>query len=131
MQNGRQIDLSAQVERVKHKTTAVEVDYFPAAGDRLRGPLASGSEMTRATFSGTNQTTAHLISAAGRGVPGLRVHRDLRPGREGQGARPSRGGASHAAMAGYAILIVGAFTTLVITLGLFIVRSLSSSWGAR
>ena len=122
MQNGRQVDLSTQVERVKRKTRpwksiislllAIAAAVLSHQARNDSGPI----------FSGTNSTTNQLISA-GLALAFLvfgSIATYSLAGKVRELLQP-RLGASHAAVAGYAILIVGAFTTLVITLELFTV----------
>ena len=119
MHNGRQIDLSAQVERVKRKTRpwksiiALLLAIAAAVISHLAGP-------GKATFAGTSGTTKQFInygtaalflvfgSVATYGLAG-KARELLEP----------KAGPAHAAILRYAILIVGAFTTLAITLVLF------------
>ena len=121
MQNGRQIDLSAQVERVKRRTRpwkAIIALLFAIAA----GVLSHQARHDWGIFSATNATTNQLI-AAGLAVAFLifgSVATYSLAGKARELLQPKMGTA-HAAVAGYAILIVGAFTTLVITLELFAV----------
>jgi len=121
VQNGRQIDLSTQVERVKHKTRPWKSIIFLLLAI-ASAVLSRQARNDSGPFSGTNQTTAHLISA-GLAVAFLvfgSIATYSLAGKVRELLQP-RMGASHAAVVGYAILIVGAFTTLVITLELFTV----------
>ena len=121
MQNGREIDLSAQVERVKRKARpwkAIIALLFAIAA----GVLSRQARHDSGVFSATNGTTNQLI-AAGLAVAFLifgSVATYSLAGKVRELLQPKMGTA-HAAVAGYAILIVGAFTTLVITLELFAV----------
>ena len=121
MQNGRQVDLSAQVERVKRRTRpwkAIIALLFAIAA----GVLSHQARHDSGIFSGTNGTTNQLI-AAGLAVAFLvfgSVATYSLAGKVRELLQPKTGTA-HAAVAGYAILIIGAFTTLVITLELFAV----------
>jgi small-conductance mechanosensitive channel len=122
VQNGRQIDLSTQVERVKRKTRpwksiialllAIAAAVLSRQARDDSGPI----------FSGTNSTTNQLISA-GLAVAFLVFGSIATYSLAGKVREliQARAGTAHAAVAGYAILIVGAFTTLVITLELFTV----------
>jgi small-conductance mechanosensitive channel len=119
VQNGRQIDLSTQVERVKRKTRPWKsiIALLLAIASAV---LSRQARNDSGPFSGTNQTTAHLISA-GLAVTFLvfgSIATYSLAGKVRELIHP-RVGTGHAAVAGYAILIVGAFTTLVITLVLF------------
>ena len=121
MQNGRQIDLSAQVKRVKRRTgpwKAIIALLFAIAA----GVLSHQARHDSGVFSATNGTTNQPI-AAGLAVAFLifgSVATYSLAGKVRELLQPKTGTA-HAAVAGYAILIVGAFTTLVITLELFAV----------
>ena len=120
MQNGRQIDLSTQVERVKRKTRPWKsiISLLLAIVSAVLSHQARND--SGPIFSGTNSTTNQLISA-GLAVAFLvfgSIATYSLAGKVRELLQP-RLGASHAAVAGYAILIVGAFTTLVITLELF------------
>ena len=122
MQNGRQIDLSTQVERVERKTRP----WKPIISLLLAIVSAVLSHQARndsgPIFSGTNSTTNQLISA-GLAVAFLvfgSIATYSLAGKVRELIQP-RMGTAHAAVVGYAILIVGAFTTLVITLVLFTV----------
>ena len=122
MQNGRQIDLSTQVERVKRKTRPWKsiISLLLAIVSAVLSHQARND--SGPIFSGTNSTTNQLISA-GLAVAFLvfgSIATYSLAGKVRELIQP-RAGTAHAAVAGYAILIVGAFTTLVITLELFTV----------
>lgn len=122
MQNGRQIDLSTQVERVKRKTRPWKsiISLLLAIVSAVLSHQARND--SGPIFSGTNSTTNQLISA-GLAVAFL-VFGSIATYSVAGKVREliqARAGTAHAAVAGYAILIVGAFTTLVITLELFTV----------
>jgi small-conductance mechanosensitive channel len=116
VQNGRQIDLSAQVERVKRKTRP----WKSIIALLLAIAAAVISHQARQDTFTTNHLTNQFIaygtaalflvfgSAATYGLAG-KARELLEP----------KTGSAHAAIVRYAILIVGAFTTLVITLVLF------------
>ncbi len=120
MHNGRQIDLPAQVERVKRKTrpwksiialllaTAAAVISHQARHDS--GPLFSTTSHTTNQFIAYGTAVLFLVfgSTATYGLAGK--SRELLEPRAGQ---------AHSAIVRYAILLAGAFTTLVITLLLF------------
>jgi small-conductance mechanosensitive channel len=122
VQNGRQIDLSEQVERVKRKTRpwkAIIALLFAIAAavisDQARydsPPIFSATSHLADRFIWAGMAVAFLIfgSIATYSLAG-KVRELLQP----------RTGTAHAAVAGYLILIVGAFATLVITLELFAV----------
>jgi small-conductance mechanosensitive channel len=122
VQNGRQIDLSTQVERVKRKTRPWKsiISLLLAIVSAVLSHQARND--SGPIFSGTNSTTNQLISA-GLAVAFLvfgSIATYSLAGKVRELIQP-RTGTAHAAVAGYAILIVGAFTTLVITLELFTV----------
>ena len=120
MQNGRQIDLSTQVERVKRKTRpwksiialllAIAAAILSRQARDDSGPIFSGTNSTTNQLISVGLTVAFLVfgSIATYSLAG-KVRELIQP----------RVGTGHAAVVGYAILIVGAFTTLVITLELF------------
>jgi small-conductance mechanosensitive channel len=122
VQNGRQIDLSEQVERVKRKTRpwkAIIALLFAIAAavisDQARydsPPIFSATSHLADRFIWAGMAVAFLIfgSIATYSLAG-KVRELLQP----------RTGTAHAAVAGYIILIIGAFATLVITLELFAV----------
>ena len=121
MQNGRQIDLSTQVERVKHKTRPWKsiISLLLAIAAAV---LSRQARNDSGLFSSTSGTTNQLISA-GLAVAFLvfgSIATYSLAGKVRELIQP-RVGTAHAAVVGYAILIVGAFTTLVITLVLFTV----------
>jgi small-conductance mechanosensitive channel len=122
VQNGRQIDLSTQVERVKRKTRpwksiialllAIAAAVLSRQARDDSGPIFSGTNSTTNQLISVGLTVAFLVfgSIATYSLAG-KVRELIQP----------RAGTAHAAVAGYAVLIVGAFTTLVITLELFTV----------
>jgi small-conductance mechanosensitive channel len=122
VQNGRQLELSEQVERVKRKTRpwkAIIALLFAIAAavisDQARHdspPIFSATSHLADRFIWAGMAVAFLIfgSIATYSLAG-KVRELLQP----------RTGTAHAAVAGYIILIVGAFATLVITLELFAV----------
>jgi small-conductance mechanosensitive channel len=122
VQNGRQIDLSTQVERVKRKTRPWKsiISLLLAIVSAVLSHQARND--SGPIFSGTNSTTNQLISA-GLAVAFLVFGSIATYSLAGKVREliERRAGTAHAAVAGYAILIVGAFTTLVITLELFTV----------
>jgi small-conductance mechanosensitive channel len=120
MQNGRQVDLSTQVEHVKRKTRPWKsiISLLLAIASAVLSHQAQND--SGPIFSGTNSTTNQLISA-GLAVAFLvfgSIATYSLAGTVRELIHP-RVGTSHAAVVGYAILIVGAFTTLVLTLELF------------
>jgi small-conductance mechanosensitive channel len=120
VQNGRQIDVPTQVERVKRKTRpwksiialllAITAAILSRQARDDSGPIFSGTNSTTNQLISVGLTLAFLVfgSIATYSLAG-KVRELIQP----------RVGTGHAAVAGYAILIVGAFTTLVITLELF------------
>jgi len=115
-----QIDLSAQVERVKRRTrpwkSIIALLLAIAAAvisDQARydsRPIFSATNHTTDRFVWVSMAVAFLVfgSIATYSLAG-KVRELLEP----------RAGTAHSAVAGYVILIVGAFATLVITLELF------------
>ena len=122
MQDGRQIDLSEQVERVKRSTRPwkafIALLFAIAAAvisDQARHgspPIFSGTSDLADRFIWAGMAVAFLIfgSIATYSLAG-KIRELLQP----------RTGTAHAAVAGYIVLIIGAFATLVITLELFAV----------
>ena len=116
MQNGRQIDLSTQVERVKRKTrpwkSIIALLLAIAAAvisHQARNGNFTASNMTNQFITyGTAVLFLVFGSSATYGLAGK--SRELLEPTAGQ---------AHSAIVRYAILLVGAFTTLVITLLLF------------
>jgi small-conductance mechanosensitive channel len=119
VQNGRQIDLSAQVERVKRRTRpwkSIILLVLAIAAAVISHRASHGKSTFVHTTDRTNQFVASgtavlfLIfgSMATYGLAG-KVRELLEP----------KAGPAHAAIVRYAILILGGFTTLVITLVLF------------
>ena len=122
MHDRKQVDLSAEVELVKRKTRPWKSMIA------LTLAIASGviSDMARhdstPLFSATNHLTNQLIAvgtAVAFGVFGSVATYSL-AGRSRELLEP-RTGTAHSAVVRYAILIVGAFATLVITLELLTV----------
>jgi small-conductance mechanosensitive channel len=122
MQNGRQIDLSAQVERVKRKTRpwkaiialllAIAAGVISHQAYHDSPPIFSLTSHAADRFIWAGTAAAFLVfgSVATYSLAG-KVRELLQ----------RKVGTAHAAVAGYIILIIGAFTTLVITLELFAV----------
>ena len=122
MQNGRQVDLSEQVERVKRKTRPwkafIALLFAIAAAvisDQARydsPPIFWAPSHLADRFIWAGMAVAFLVfgSVATYSLAG-KIRELLQP----------RTGTAHAAVTGYIILIIGAFTTLVITLELFAV----------
>ena len=119
MHNGKQVDLSEQVERVKRKTRPWKsiIALLLAIAAAV---ISHRARHGRATFLNTSDLTNQFViygtallflvfgSTATYGLAG-KSRELLEP----------KAGPAHAAIVRYAILIVGAFTTLLITLVLF------------
>ena len=122
MQNGRQLDLSAQVERVKRRTRPWRsiIALLLAIGAAVISHQARYDSPP--IFSAKNHTTDQVIAwalaVAFLGFGSTATYSLAGKTRE---LLQPRAGTAHSAVAGYAILIVGAFATLVITLELFTV----------
>jgi small-conductance mechanosensitive channel len=116
VQNGRQIDLSTQVERVKRKTRPwksiiallLAIAAAVISHQARRGTFTTNDVANQFISYGTAVAFLVFGSSAVFGLAGK--SREL--------LEPTTGPA-HSAIVRYAILIVGAFTTLVITLVLF------------
>ena len=131
MQNGKQIDLSAQVERVKRKTRPWKsiIALLLAIAAAV---ISHRARHGRATFLNTSDLTNQFV-IYGTAVLFLVFGSTATYGLAGKSREllEPKAGPAHAAIVRYAILIVGAFTTLVITLVLFGVTSASSSSAGR
>ena len=116
MQNGRPLDLSAHVERVKRKTRPwksiiallLAVAAAVISHQASRGTFTTNHLTNQFVTYGTAVLFLVFGSAAALGLAG-KARELLEP----------KTGPAHAAIVRYAILIVGAFTTLAITLVLF------------
>lgn len=118
MQNGRPIDLSAQVERVKRKTRPwkaiiallLAIAAAVISHEARHNPNAFGAAPIANQWIANGAAALFLVfgSIATYGLAG-----------QVRGLLEPKTGTPHAAIARYAILIVGAFTTLVVTLELF------------
>ena len=119
MQNGRQIDLSAQVERVKRKTRPWKsiIALLLAIAAAVISHRASHG---RSTFFHSSDLTNQFV-IYGTAVLFLVFGCSATYGLAGKSREllEPKAGPAYAAIVRYAILIVGAFTTLVITLLLF------------
>ena len=116
MQNGRQIDLPARVERVRRKTRpwkSIIVLLLAIAAAVI------SHQAHRDAF--TVSQLANQFIAYGTGVLFLIFGSTATYGLAGKSREllEPRAGQAHAAIVRYAILVVGAFTTLVVTLLLF------------
>jgi small-conductance mechanosensitive channel len=116
VQNGRQIDVSAQVERVKRKTRP----WKSIIALLLAIAAAVISHQARSGTFTANHLTSQFI-AYGSAVLFLVFGSTATYGLAGKSREllEPTAGPAQAAIVRYAILIVGAFTTLVITLVLF------------
>ncbi len=116
MHNGRQIDLSAQVERVKRRTRPWK--SIIALLLAIAAAVIS-HQAHRDTFT-TNHLTSRFI-AYGTAVLFLVFGSTATYGLAGKSREllEPTAGPAHAAIVRYVILIAGAFTTLAITLVLF------------
>ncbi len=121
MRDVKQIDLSAQVERVKRRTRPWKsiIALLLAIAAAVISPQARNDSNTFPTVSDLTNDFIASGTAALFGIFGSTATYGL-AGKAGELLEP-RVGAAHAAIVRYAILIVGAFTTLVITLELFTV----------
>ncbi len=119
MQNGRQIDLPAQVERVKRKTRPWKsiIALLLAIAAAVISHRASHG---RSTFFHSSDLTNQFV-IYGTAVLFLVFGCSATYGLAGKSREllEPKAGPAYAAIVRYAILIVGAFTTLVITLVLF------------
>ena len=116
MQNGRQIDLSTQVKRVRRKTRP----WKSIIALLLAIAAAVISHQARRDTFTSNHLTNQLI-AYGTAVLFLVFGSIATYGLAGKSREllEQTAGQAHAAIVRYAILVVGAFTTLVVTLLLF------------
>ena len=122
MQNGRQLDLPAQVELVKRRTRpwkaiiallfAIAAGVISSQARHDSPPIFSATSHLADRFIWAGMAAAFLIfgSIATYSLAG-KIRELLQP----------RTGTAHSAVAGYIILIIGAFATLVITLELYAV----------
>src|SRR5262249_12395081 len=116
VQNGRQIDLPARVERVRHKTRPWKsiIALLLAIAAAVISHQASRDTFTASHL--TNQLVAYGTAVLFLIFGSVATY--SLAGKAKELLEPTAGQA-HAAIVRYAILIVGAFTTLVITLLLF------------
>ena len=121
MRDVKQIDLSAQVERVKRKTRPWKsiIALLLAIAAAVISPQARNDSNTFPTASDLTNDFIAYGTAALFGIFGSTATYGL-AGKARELLEP-KVGAAHAAIVRYALLIVGAFTTLVITLELFTV----------
>src|SRR6266704_3167424 len=116
VQNGRQVDLSTQVERVKRKTRPwksiiallLAIAAAVISHQARRGTFTTNDLANQFISYGTAVAFLVFGSSAVFGLAGK--SRELLEPTAGQ---------AHSAIVRYALLLVGAFTTLVITLVLF------------
>ena len=119
MHNGKQIDLSAEVERVKRKTRpwkSIIALLLAIAAAAISRRAAHDSDPFLTLTHRTNQFIA-VGTAVLFGVFGSMATYGL-AGKARDLLEP-KAGPAHSAIVRYALLIVGAFTTLLITLVLF------------
>ena len=119
MQNGRQVDLSAQVERVKRKTRPWK-SIIALVLAIVAAVISHRAGHGKSIFGHKNDLTTQSI-AAGAAVLFLVFGSVATYGLAGKAREllEPKTGPAHAAIVRYALLILGAFTTLVITLVLF------------
>jgi small-conductance mechanosensitive channel len=117
VQNGRQIDLTAQVQRVKRKTRPWQsiIALLLAIAAAVISHRASHDKTTFGSGL-TNQLVANGTAALFLVFGSIATYSLAGKARE---LLEPKAGQAHSAIVRYAILIVGAFTTLVITLVLF------------
>ena len=119
MHNGKQVDLSEQVERVKRKTRPWKsiIALLLAIAAAV---ISHRARHGRATFLNTSDLTNQFV-IYGTAVLFLVFGSTATYGLAGKSREllEPKAGPAHAAIVRYAILIVGAFTTLLITLVLF------------
>ena len=125
MHDVKQVDLSAQVERVKRKTRPWKsiIALLLAIAAAVISYRASHGRSTghgRSTIFNTNDLTNQFISY-GTAVLFLIFGSIATYGLAGKSREllEPKAGPAHSAIVRYAILIIGAFTTLLITLVLF------------
>ena len=118
MQNGRQIQLSAEVERVKRRTRPWK--SIIALLLAIVAAVISHNARGDSPFFNVGKSANHAI-AAGAAALFLVFGSTATYGLAGKSREllEPKAGPAHSAIVRYAILIVGAFTTLVITLVLF------------
>ena len=118
MQNGRQVDLSAQVERVKRKTRPWK--SIIALLLAIAAAVISHNAFSDSPFSPVGKPANQAIGYGGAVlflVFGSTATYGL--ARKSRELLEPKVGPAHAAIVRYALLLVGAFTTLAITLVLF------------
>jgi small-conductance mechanosensitive channel len=121
VQNGRQIDLSAQIERVKRRTRPWKSIIALLLAIAAAAISHSARYDSHGIFGGNHQT--NQLVAAGTAVLFLVFGSTATYGLAGKAREliEPKVGTGHAAVVRYTILLIGAFTTLVITLELFAV----------
>ena len=120
MHDGKQIDLSAQVERVKRKTRPWK-SIIALLLAIVSAVISHRSHRDEPIFFSVDHLTNQVVAVRhGRAVP-VFSRPSATYGLAGKAREllEPKVGTSHAAIVRYAILLVGAFTTLVITLDLF------------
>ena len=122
MQNGRQMDLSAQVQRVRRRTrpwrSIIALLLAIASAVISNQARYDGGPLFSAANHATDQVIAWGLAVAFLAFGSIATYSLAGKTRE---LLQPKAGTAHSAVAGYAILIVGAFATLVITLELFTV----------
>ena len=118
-QDGQQLDLSAQVAKMKEKTRPWK--SIIALTLAIVAASVSGWAHHYFTYFFEKNSVPHQIIAAGTAVAFCVFGASATYGLSGQArdVLERRAGPSHAAVVRYAILLIGAFTTLVVTLVLF------------
>jgi len=119
VQNGRQIDLSAQIERVKRRTRPWKSIIALLLAIAAAVISRSARNDSHAIFIANHRTNQWV--AAGTAALFLVFGSTATYGLAGKAREllEPKAGTGHAAIVRYAILLVGAFTTLVVALGLF------------
>jgi small-conductance mechanosensitive channel len=114
----RQVDLSARVERVKRKARpwkSIIALVFAIAAAVISHTAHKDSHFLFTAGHGTNQVVAKGTAVLFAVFASMATYGLSRQARQ---LLEPRVGVAHSAIVGYAILIAGAFTTLVITLDL-------------
>ncbi len=119
LQDGPQLDLSAQVAKVKARTRPWK--YIIALALAIAAAITSEAKRREFTQYFTDAHVASQIIAAATAVAFLVFGSIATYGLSGKARSvlEPRAGASHAAVVRYALLLLGGFTTFVVTLLLF------------
>jgi small-conductance mechanosensitive channel len=115
-QDGPQLDLSAQVARVREKTRPWK-SIIALVLAIMAASFSVWARDDRSVFKEFMHAAVPGVAAIAFCVFGSMATYGL--SRQVRNALEDRVGASHAAVVGYTLLLAGAFTTLVITLDLF------------